>query len=124
MLRSHAAAIRRWAVLLNTRLHDRTATGDGLPSRPALTENGLATLAVRARPLVRPVADICLREYPAAQRVLDVGGGHGEFALEFARRGLEVTVQDLPEVVKIARRTVRPGAVFGGHQHVRRRRRP
>lgn len=40
----------------------------------------------------------------AARRVLDLGGGHGQYALEFARRGLETTMQDRPGVVDYARR--------------------
>jgi SAM-dependent methyltransferase len=36
--------------------------------------------------------------------VLDLGGGHGEFSVEFARRGLETKMQDLPEGVELADR--------------------
>jgi hypothetical protein len=104
MLRGQAAAIRRWGALLNARLRDRTASGGGFPSRLALPETGLATLAVRARPLIEPVVDVCLRAFPVARRVLDLGGGHGEFSVEFARRGLETKMQDLPEGVELADR--------------------
>ncbi|XVQ06762.1 hypothetical protein ACQP1W_29425 [Spirillospora sp. CA-255316] len=120
MLRRHDAAIRRWGALLNAWLRDRTASGDRLPSRPALPETGQATLAVRARPLIGPVVDLCPRAFPAARRVLDLGGGHGQFSLEFARRGLETTMQDLPEVVEIACRRGRLPAAGGRCRAVRR----
>ena len=50
------------------------------------------------------MVDACLRRFPRARRVLDLGGGHGEQSLEFARRGLRPTMQDRPEVVEIAER--------------------
>ena len=37
------------------------------------------------------------------KRLLDLGGGPGTYAMEFARRGLNVTLFDYPETVKIAR---------------------
>ncbi len=48
------------------------------------------------------MVDACLSRLPGARRLLDLGGGHGEFAMEFARRGQAVTMQDRPEVVAIA----------------------
>jgi 2-polyprenyl-3-methyl-5-hydroxy-6-metoxy-1,4-benzoquinol methylase len=41
---------------------------------------------------------------PGARRVLDLGGGHGEYGIEFARRGLQVVLQDRPEVIDYAGR--------------------
>ncbi|WP_376773682.1 class I SAM-dependent methyltransferase [Lipingzhangella halophila] len=49
------------------------------------------------------VVDVCLRGFPHAERILDLGGGHGEHAREFARRGRRPTVQDLTRVVDEAR---------------------
>lgn len=40
---------------------------------------------------------------PAANTVLDLGGGHGEYALEFARRGLKPMLQDRPTMIDILR---------------------
>lgn len=36
------------------------------------------------------------------RRVLDLGGGPGTYAMEFAKRGLDVTLFDYPETIKIA----------------------
>lgn len=104
MLVHHAALIRRWAALLGPRLRDRTATSDEVPARLIATDLGLDLLAVSARRVTRSVVDVCLRRFPDARRVLDLGGGHGEQSLEFAQRGLRVTMQDRPEVIEIGHR--------------------
>ncbi len=109
MLSQHGVWIRRWAALLGKRLHHRTATSDEAPSRPP-TDVGLDLLAVVTRRLTRPVLDVCLQRFPQATRVLDLGGGHGEYSLELARRGLRTTMQDLPEVIEIAERHGRLGS--------------
>lgn len=102
MLVVHATVIRRWATVLGPRLGDRTATaGDG-PARPGPPGLRLDLLAVNARRVTRPLVDACLARFPHARRVLDLGGGHGEHSLEFARRGLVPTMQDRPEVVEAA----------------------
>lgn len=104
MLLNHAAVIRRWAVLLGERLHDRTADSECAPARPtASPQVGLDLLALNIRRLIAPVLDVCLERFPGAVRVLDLGGGHGAYSLEMARRGLRPTMQDRPEVIEIAR---------------------
>ncbi|MFV2175656.1 class I SAM-dependent methyltransferase [Actinomadura sp. LOL_016] len=97
-------AIHRWTLLLKDRLRDRTAGGDAVSAQPALSEAGLDTLAVKARRVTGPVVDVCMRRFPQASRVLDLGGGHGELSLEFARRGIHPTMQDLPGVMEIVER--------------------
>lgn len=44
-----------------------------------------------------------LAELPHAPRIIDVGGGHGEYAMELARQvpGLEAVVFDLPPVIAV-----------------------
>jgi SAM-dependent methyltransferase len=99
MLGVLAGAIRRWAALLGPRLRDRTG-GDAPPAAPLR----LDLLAANVGRLVGPVVDACLTHVPHASRVLDLGGGHGAYALEFARRGVPTTMQDLPAVVEDAER--------------------
>lgn len=49
--------------------------------------------------VVRASVTEAIHAAPAASRVLDVGGGAGAFAREFAERGHEVTLVDSPAIV-------------------------
>ncbi len=60
-------------------------------------------LAMSARAAAPDLVDLCLARFPGARSVLDLGGLHGEYSLEFARRGLAVTMQDLPPMIEVAR---------------------
>ena len=99
--RHHARAIRLWAWELDRRLEGP------VPAQQSSGQTGLALwlegLAVNARASAPHAVDACLARVAGARRVLDLGGGHGEYAREFARRGLTVTMQDRPEVIEIAR---------------------
>ncbi|MDQ3569662.1 MAG: class I SAM-dependent methyltransferase [Actinomycetota bacterium] len=108
VFRHHARSIQRWSVELHDRLHGRPR--EDQRGRRMQLDLWLDALATNARTLAGPVADACLDHFPSAHRLLDLGGGHGEYALEFARRGLDVTMQDRPEVVEIAQRRGRLGA--------------
>ncbi len=102
VLRHHARSIRMWTERLPERLR---ASEQAAPSRGRWgLELWLQGLAVNARLSAPGAVDECLRRVPAARAVLDLGGGHGEYALEFARRGLHATMQDRPEVIELARR--------------------
>jgi SAM-dependent methyltransferase len=63
-----------------------------------------AGMAVRARTVAPALVDASLAAVPDARRVLDLGGGHGEYGLEFARRGLQVVLQDRPTMLAFPRR--------------------
>lgn len=109
VLRHHARAIHHWSGKLSHQLmsgrHDPgpgPTTVSGRPVRPGEEERWLDALAVNARASAPSAVDLCLATLPAAQRVLDLGGGHGAYAAEFARRGLDATMQDRPEVVEVA----------------------
>lgn len=99
-IRHHARAVRGWATDLDARLR-----GEAEPGRRALTEPALFldALAVNARRTAPALVDLCLARFPQAHRVLDLGGGHGEYSLEFARRGPAVTMQDLPPMIEVVR---------------------
>ncbi len=100
VVRHHARSIQRWSVDLHDRLSGRPR--EDQRGRPMQLDLWLDALATNARTLAGPVADACLDHLPNPQSLLDLGGGHGEYALEFARRGLDATMQDRPEVVEIA----------------------
>lgn len=104
--RHHARSLRLWASEIDNRLHGRKPT-DAKRRSPDERELWYRGLAARGRPAAPAVIDACLRRFPTASRVLDLGGGHGEHALEFKRRGLAVTLQDRPDTIELARRSGR-----------------
>lgn len=97
----HARSLAQWAQALDHRLRGTPVVPGGPPSDP---ERWLDSLAVHARRSAPTSVDACLAHLPDAETVLDLGGGHGEYALEFARRGLTVTMQDRPVMIGIARK--------------------
>ncbi len=100
-IRQHARAVRRWSASVGDRLRgvaDDRAAGTLEP------EVFLDALAEAARSTAPQVVDLCLTRFPRARSVVDLGGCHGEHSLEFARRGLQVTMQDLPTMIEIAQR--------------------
>jgi len=100
-LRHHARALRSWAGSIESRLR-----GEPVQVRPGMADPELFidALAVNGRRSAPLVVDLCLERFPAAKTAIDLGGGHGEYALEFARRGLSVTLQDLPTMVDVVAR--------------------
>lgn len=103
VIRHHAGAIRRWSALIDDRLHGVPAAGLWQPTAQQL-ELWQRALAVSARRRAPAAVDACLAMAPEARTVLDLGGGHGEYAREFTRRGLQATVQDRPETIETLRR--------------------
>lgn len=97
-LRHHSRALRRWSTVLDRRLR-----GQLEEDRPAMAEPEvfIDALAVNARRAAPGIVDLCLARFPAARSVLDLGGCHGEYSLEFARRGLRATMQDMPTMIDI-----------------------
>ncbi|MDN6352716.1 MAG: class I SAM-dependent methyltransferase [Corynebacterium sp.] len=102
-LAGHGTWVRRWATMLPVRIHDRHATvHDPVATARPGPATGLAMLESAVQPCVVPVVDACLDDVASRQdpsRVLDLGGGHGAYARELARRGCDVTLQDLPGVI-------------------------
>jgi len=97
-LRHHARAIRAWSTSLSDRLHGTAPQiRAGIPD----PELFIDALAVNARKAAPGVVDLCLGRFPDARSVVDLGGAHGEYSLEFARRGLKVTMQDTPTMIDI-----------------------
>lgn len=101
-IRHHARALRQWSSALDQRLRDPLAQGG--PGAGFDPEQFLAALGRRARQTAPAVVDACLARFGSARTALDLGGGHGEYARELARRGLRVTMQDRPEMVEVVRR--------------------
>ncbi|MEX2620828.1 MAG: class I SAM-dependent methyltransferase [Egibacteraceae bacterium] len=97
----HARVLRSWSSALPDRLAGTQRSAGGDERTAAERARWLQALAVTARHRAPEVADHCLQRFADTRRVLDLAGGHGEYGLEFARRGLDVTLQDLPEVIEI-----------------------
>ncbi len=101
VLGHHARAIRLWSKSLDDRLRGLPPS-DPRPG-PETVDRMLDALTVNGRESAPGAVDACLDHVPEARRVLDLGGGHGEYALELARRGLETTMQDQEHVIDAAR---------------------
>lgn len=99
-LAHHARVVRAWSSVLPERLAG-TEPAAGAQRTAAERTRWLQALATMARDRAPDVADRCLAAFPHARRALDLAGGHGEYGLELARRGLDVTLQDLPDVIDI-----------------------
>ncbi|MDP8931789.1 MAG: class I SAM-dependent methyltransferase [Actinomycetota bacterium] len=108
VLRHHARSLRLWSAEIDDRLRGVAPSRRDRSQRRL--ELWLDALAVNARHSAPAAVDACLARLPEARRMLDLGGGHGEYALEFARRGLQTTMQDRPEVIDLASRRGRLAA--------------
>lgn len=97
----HARALTSWSSNLDDRLHGRSSSQP--PPSPQKVAQMLDALTVNGRESAPGTVDACLARVPGATRALDLGGGHGEYALELARRGLGVTMQDQDHVIQTAR---------------------
>ena len=100
VIRHHARAVRRWSTALDAGLRGESAPERGGTVEPTLFADALAVSARAAAPTL---VELCLARFPGARSVLDLGGLHGEYSLEFSRRGLAVTMQDLPPMIEVAR---------------------
>lgn len=97
----HARALRRWATTAEGALRGDAGAAVGPPVDPETFHDALAANARKSAP---EVVDACLARFPGATSVLDLGGLHGEYSLEFTRRGLKATMQDRAAMIEVARR--------------------
>ena len=101
VLGHHARALGLWSSNLDDRLHGRSSP-QARPT-PQKVAQMLEALTINGRESAPGTVDACLARVPGATQALDLGGGHGEYALELTRRGLAVTVQDQDHVIEAAR---------------------
>ncbi|HET7719225.1 MAG TPA: class I SAM-dependent methyltransferase, partial [Acidimicrobiales bacterium] len=99
-LRHHARAMRRWASAIEPQLRGQETASSAITD-PEMFHDALSRNAQKVAP---EVVDVVLRRFPDARTVLDLGGLHGEYSLEFTRRGLKATMQDMPAMIDVARR--------------------
>ena len=84
-------------------LPETMRTGEPPERHDDWTTHFVGAMATIDEATVRACVTEAVHHNPDAERVLDVGGGPGRFATEFARRGFDVTLFDRPEVVEVAR---------------------
>lgn len=79
-----------------------TLTGERPPEPDAQWRRNLTgSMATASAETVRATVTAAEHAHPRPERVLDVGGGPGNFAREFARRGAQVTLVDHPDVIEL-----------------------
>lgn len=89
-------SLSRWFALPET-----MATGE-VPEKPAnWTRNFMGAMASVDSQTIRASVTAAEHAHPRPDTVLDVGGGPGTFAREFARRGADVTLLDQSDVIEI-----------------------
>jgi len=88
--------VERWI-----RLPETMETGEPPEPPEEWTANFAGAMASVDDAVVRACVTAAVHRNPDAERVLDVGGGPGAFATEFAARGFDVTLLDRPDVIEI-----------------------
>ncbi|MFQ5794010.1 MAG: methyltransferase [Candidatus Bipolaricaulia bacterium] len=89
-------------------LPETLKTGQPSPFRPAMgsdryREYFIRSQRKRGKKEAPDIVRMILGQAPEAKTVLDVGGGPGAHAEEFAAHGRQVTVLDLPDVIELMR---------------------
>ncbi len=87
----------------------RTGTPPPKERSPERLRYFMDAMREHARPVADAVVDLCLEGLSPPLRLLDLGGGPLNYAVPFARRGVSVTVQDVPEVVELMAPMIPPG---------------
>jgi hypothetical protein len=82
-------------------LPETMRSGDPPDLGPEATQNELGARAAQDDASVRAAVTAAVREHPDAADVLVVAGGPGQHAVEFARRGFDVTLLDTPEAADL-----------------------
>ncbi len=98
-LRHHARVLQTWSTQLGDRLRGTPPSTSEIP--PERRRLWLQALAAASRDRAPFVVEACLERFPNARYVLDLGGGHGEHACAFARRGLSVMLQDTQSTIEL-----------------------
>lgn len=98
ILNQHAQFMQRWGSQLDDRLSNPQIENHP-PRPPGALGAWLGALGENAKTRAPEVLDFCFEQLPDAQTVLDLAGGHGEYGMEAARRGKQVTLFDLKEVI-------------------------
>jgi len=83
----------------------------GMPNRTEGRDYGVFIRAMHNNAILRAPAVIDAIDPTGVQTALDLGGGPGTYCAELARRGVRVTLFDLPDAINVARKLVKTKAV-------------
>jgi SAM-dependent methyltransferase len=78
----------------------------GLPNRSGGRDYGSFIRAMHNNAVIRAKEAIQAIDLKGVKRALDLGGGPGTYSMELARKGIDVTLFDLPEAITIAKEIV------------------
>jgi len=78
----------------------------GLPNRSGGRDYGTFIRAMHNNAVIRAKKAIRAIDLKGVKRALDLGGGPGTYSMELARKGIDVTLFDLPEAITIAKELV------------------
>ena len=79
----------------------------GSPNRSGSRHHEVFIRAMHNNAVLRAPAVIAALDLRNVRRALDLGGGPGTYSIELAKRGIDVTLFDLPNTVDVAREMIR-----------------
>ncbi len=78
----------------------------GMPNRAGGRDHAVFIRAMQNNAAVRAVNVIKALDLRGVKLALDLGGGPGTYTVELAKRGIGVTLFDVPETLEVARETI------------------
>jgi SAM-dependent methyltransferase len=83
----------------------------GMPNRSGGRSHDVFIRAMHNNAVLRAANVLKALDLRGVKRTLDLGGGPGTYGIELAKRGIEVTLFDLPNTVEIAREMIQKAGV-------------
>ncbi len=78
----------------------------GRPNRAGGRDHEIFIRAMHNNAVLRAPAVVKAIDLRGVNRVLDLGGGPGTYSMEFAKKGLRVTLFDIPSAIEIAEKII------------------
>jgi SAM-dependent methyltransferase len=83
----------------------------GMPNRSGVRNHEVFIRAMHNNAVLRAANVLKALDLRGVKRALDLGGGPGTYGIELAKRGIEVTLFDLPDTVGIVREMIQKAGV-------------
>jgi SAM-dependent methyltransferase len=83
----------------------------GMPNRSRERQHDVFIRAMHNNAVLRAANVLKALDLRGVKRALDLGGGPGTYGIVLAKRGIEVTLFDLPDTAEIARETIQKAGV-------------